>query len=150
LGKGYVETGAAAAKPSGSLREALEQALIENPADTASHMAYADHLTESGDPLGEFFQVQLTLEDESLSPARRKEIKSREKKLRDAHERTWRGELGREVNKPIKEEYGEHSEGYLYTHVRGWLDTLEIGQLRIPFARLLARAPQTRLLQTLR
>src|SRR5436190_1222239 len=98
VGKGYAEVGAAAAKPSGSLREALERALVENPDDTASHMAYADHLTESGDPFGEFVQVQLALEDESLTAKRRKELKSREKKLLDAHSATWLRALLPEVD----------------------------------------------------
>src|SRR5438132_733755 len=50
----------------------------------------------------------------------------------------------------LKEEYGFHSGGYLFTHRRGWLDTLEVGRMTVPFARLLAQAPQTRLLRTLR
>src|SRR5262249_27001983 len=49
LGKGYTES-TPSAKPAGSMREALESALVEKPDDLASHMAYADYLSEQGDP----------------------------------------------------------------------------------------------------
>src|SRR5688572_10964739 len=48
-GKGYVET-TAKAEPEppagGSLREAMEAAIIADPADRSAHMAYADWLSE--------------------------------------------------------------------------------------------------------
>src|SRR5262245_49664474 len=75
------------------LREALEQALLENPDDVASHMAYADYLRDQGDPRGEFVQVQLALEDSKRPPAERKRLKKREDELLAAHEREWLGEL---------------------------------------------------------
>src|SRR4051794_5837247 len=75
------------------MREALEQALIDNPDDVASHMAYADYLREQGDPRGEFIQVQLALEDPARSAAERKRLKKREQELLGAHEREWLGEL---------------------------------------------------------
>src|SRR5581483_12257097 len=49
--------------PTDALRQAMEQSLAANPDDLATHMAYADHLVELGDPRGEFIQVQLALED---------------------------------------------------------------------------------------
>src|SRR5437870_4588525 len=55
LGKGYVEQGAAPAG-GGGMREALESALVANPDDLANHMAYADWLSDQGDPSGEFIQ----------------------------------------------------------------------------------------------
>jgi uncharacterized protein (TIGR02996 family) len=58
LGKGYEEKPARAPVPA-SVRESLELALVENPDDLASHMAYADYLSDHGDPLGEFIRVQL-------------------------------------------------------------------------------------------
>src|SRR5262245_131011 len=76
------------------LRAALEDALADNPDDLASHAAYADYLSEQGDPRGEFVRVQLALEDESLSPAQRDALRRRERELLDAHERGWLGELG--------------------------------------------------------
>src|SRR5262249_27323966 len=75
------------------LRESLEQTLIDNPDDIASHMAYADYLRDQGDPRGEFIQVQLALEDPARSPEERKRLKKREDELLDVHEREWLGEL---------------------------------------------------------
>src|SRR5262245_52486862 len=74
------------------LREALEQALVENPDDLAAHSAYADYLVEQGDPRGEFIQVQLALE-RPLPGAERKRLHQREEELLAAHEREWLGEL---------------------------------------------------------
>ena len=47
------------------MREAFEQAILDNPNDLASYSAYSDWLQEQGDPRGEFIRVQLALEDES-------------------------------------------------------------------------------------
>src|SRR3954471_625645 len=81
------------AAPPASLRESLEQALVENPDDLASHMAYADYLTEQGDPRGEFVRVQLALEDGSKPLAERKKLRAVEKKLLQAHAAEWLGDL---------------------------------------------------------
>src|SRR5947209_8737880 len=65
--KGYVEIPAqetsSAAPPGTALREALESAILAHPDDLASHMAYADFLSDQGDPLGEFIRTHLALED---------------------------------------------------------------------------------------
>src|SRR5215207_9293521 len=75
------------------LRDAMEAALHDDPDDLATHRAYADLLCEEGDPRGEFIQVQLALEDESLSPEQRQRLRAREAALLAAHEREWLGEL---------------------------------------------------------
>src|SRR5262245_31948743 len=68
LKKGYVESTAAPAppKPAGSVREALESAIVDHSEDLATHAAYADWLMEQPDAkdvaLGEFIQVQVALE----------------------------------------------------------------------------------------
>src|SRR4051812_45719564 len=80
--KGYVELTPKAVRTD---REALEAAVRANPDDRAAHAALADYLIEQGDPRGEFIQVQLALEDESLSAARRKELKAHEKALLKRH-----------------------------------------------------------------
>src|SRR5437762_3072073 len=74
-------------------RAALEDALQENPDDLAAHAAYADLLTEQGDPRGEFISVQLALEDPTRPAAERDRLRRRERELLDAHEREWLGEL---------------------------------------------------------
>ena len=79
--KGYVERTPKAVRTD---REALEAAVRANPDDRAAHAALADYLLERGDPRGEFIQIQLALEDESLPAARRKELKAREKALLEA------------------------------------------------------------------
>src|SRR5262245_49810485 len=89
LAEGYVET---TGRPfdygfTSPLRKALEDALAEAPDDLATHMAYADHLTELGDPRGEFVRTQLALEDESLKAAQRRTLRRREQALLKRHER---------------------------------------------------------------
>jgi uncharacterized protein (TIGR02996 family) len=74
-------------------REVLEAAIRNTPDDRAAHAAYADLLMEEGDPRGEFMQVQLALEDESLPSGERARLTGRERQLLDAHERDWLGPL---------------------------------------------------------
>jgi uncharacterized protein (TIGR02996 family) len=164
LRKGYAETTPAAAP--GSLRAALESALAANPDDLASHMAYADLLTEQGDPRGEFVRVQLALEDESVPAAQRKEPRRRERELLDAHEVEWLGKLAPLLlgtpdqqralfAAELKPEYADRL-GYTtremefrHTWARGWLDSFECDNLGVGMARKLGRAPAARLLRAL-
>lgn len=141
------------------MREALEQALIENPDDLASHMAYADYLREQGDPRGELIQVQLALEDPGRSAAERKRLKKREDELFATHEREWLGELApllmgtpEEEEELVKAETRRHSPGAPnagYSWTRGWLDRIECRFLTVEMTRKLGRAPIARLLHTL-
>jgi uncharacterized protein (TIGR02996 family) len=150
LRKGYQETTPAAAAAPVSLRETLEQALVEDPDDLASHMAYADHLTEQGDPLGDFVRVGLDLEDEARSPEERKKLQQQERKLLKAHGRTWLGELAPYLldQKPKKQRTWEDLK-VEYTFRRGWLDSLTASVYTVEFMRILARSPQLRLLRRL-
>jgi uncharacterized protein (TIGR02996 family) len=146
LGKGYVEKGPASAPAPTQL--ALEQAIVEEPDDLAAHSAFADYLTEQGDPRGEFAAAQLALEDPACTGARRKQLVSREKELLKRHGREWLGELtlylldqrGADDDSPKR---------YRHQFVLGWLDSLEIALLTVEFSRVLARAPQSRLLRCL-
>src|SRR4051794_16458728 len=81
--KGYTETTPRAA---GSPAEAFERALAADPHDLAAWRAYADYLTERGDPRGEFMQVQLALEDEARSKSERAALKKQKASLRKKHE----------------------------------------------------------------
>jgi uncharacterized protein (TIGR02996 family) len=148
---------------SSRLREALESALVEGPDDLATHMAYADHLVETGDPRGEFIQVQLALEDPKRKRAERKQLQRRERELLDAHEREWLGELAPlllgtpEEQRALigKELTGEAARGgywmehlvFLHSWSRGWLDRFECGLLSVETARKLGRHPLARLLR---
>jgi uncharacterized protein (TIGR02996 family) len=149
LAKGYKETTPAARPAGGSLREALEAALVENPDDLAAHAAYADHLQEEGDPRGEFIQVQLELEDESKTAAQRKKLAQREAALLEAHAKEWLGDLAPHLLAPEKKEKEWSDPTYRYQFRRGWLDTLEATYYKLDFTRALAHAPQIRLLRCL-
>lgn len=74
LNKGYVEKTAAKTVKPAPLQASLEEALVANPDDRATHSAYADYLTEQGDPRGELIAVQLALEDTHRSDADRKQL----------------------------------------------------------------------------
>lgn len=151
VGKGYRETTPSATKKPLSLRESLEQALVENPADLASHMAYADYLTDEGDPRGEFIRVQLALEDPSRSPAERKRLQEQEKALLDAHLRDWAGELAPYLLGENKgdSQYEWRAIDVKHSFARGWLHTLDVNNFDVEFTRTLTRAPQSRLLRRL-
>src|SRR5262249_8298558 len=75
------------------MREAFEQAIVDDPEDRASYAAYGDWLDEQGDPRGEFIQVQLALEDSSCQASHRRELLEREKELLAAHQDEWLGPL---------------------------------------------------------
>src|SRR5262245_24173413 len=95
LAKGYRETTAGVASPAADLpplAAALEAAIRENPDELANYAAYADWLTEQGDPRGEFIQVQLALENEGLSKSERQKLQRRETALLKEHESEWVGE----------------------------------------------------------
>jgi uncharacterized protein (TIGR02996 family) len=149
LKKGYRETTPSAKKAPTSMRESLEAALVENPDDLASHMAYADYLTEQGDALGEFVRVQLALEDESRPSTETKKLQRQEKKLLDAHARTWLGDLAPfllDVDESV-EEYDRMKVEFAFR--RGWLHSLHASNFTLAFTRALARSPQVRLLRDL-
>jgi uncharacterized protein (TIGR02996 family) len=141
------------------MRQALEEALFENPDDVASHMAYADYLREQGDPRGEFIQVQLALEDPNRSPNERKRLKRREEELLDVHEREWLGELAPLLLCTEEEEWqlakAESHWDWIgapyirYSWARGWLDQIECRYLTVEMTRKLGRAPIARLLHSL-
>jgi uncharacterized protein (TIGR02996 family) len=145
LAKGYVETTPARAG-AGSLRDALEAALVANPDDLASHSAYADYLAEQGDPRGEFIQVQLALEDETKSSAERKRLRQREEELLKAHTREWLGELAPHLLDAEERKWGPQTE---YRFSRGWIDRVQIVRLSKPLAEAFCRTPLLRLLREL-
>src|SRR5262245_27701685 len=71
----------------------LEKAIADNPTDVAAHAAYADYLTQQGDPRGEFIRVQLALEDLKRPVHEREELARREQELLEQHSRSWLGSL---------------------------------------------------------
>ncbi len=143
-----------------SVRDALESALVENPADVATHYAYADYLQEQGDPRGEFIQLQLALEDPQRSEIERRQLQARAKELLQEHQHEWLGILADDLLPP--EEGREWplrwSTDYYYStehqFARGWLDSLTVRSAdseRRPdrLGPLLCLAPEARLLRKL-
>jgi uncharacterized protein (TIGR02996 family) len=150
LGKGYRETTVAASGPQ-ALRSALEAGIVEDPEDRAAHAALADFLMEQGDPQGEFIQVQLALEDETLPAAQRKKLQRREGELRDAHGAEWVGEWA-----TLAHGTGPEGRGQLdfagpgpSRFIRGIVAEATIDELNLDCARAFVNEPQTRLVRQL-
>ena len=124
--------------------EAFEQALVANPDDIATHMAYADYLQEHDDPRGLFISVQLMLESTTLAQGQRPALRKQETRLLNDHVRKWLGALAPFLL--------ETPQGYAtpYRFVRGWLETISLGSLDLKIARTIANATEVRLLRSLR
>jgi uncharacterized protein (TIGR02996 family) len=135
------------------MREAFEQAIVDNPDDPSSYAAYGDWLAEQGDPRGEFIQVQLALGDPACRDSQRKEMQAREGELLAAHQEEWLGPLAAFLPPGgMGPEIAEHLASVgppPVRFVRGLLHTLHLDVLTVPFARTLRDAPQTRLLREL-
>jgi uncharacterized protein (TIGR02996 family) len=146
-GKGYVELTPAAG---GSTGDALAAAIRADPHDRAAHAAYADWLTEQGDPKGEFIQVQLALEDETLPSAQRKTLQAREKELLKKHKAEWVGAWADFAEKSRQAEDWTPPKGWVpYGFTRGVLTRVEVGQLNVRLAREIIKAPQLRFVREL-
>jgi uncharacterized protein (TIGR02996 family) len=149
LKKGYVETTPAAARPGAAPASpeqlALEKALVAHPDELAAHSAYADYLTEAGDPRGEFIQVQLALEDESRTKAERNTLRKRESALLAKHAREWMGDLGR----MLVGTWSGEDKPYRYRFARGWLDFLCVLPGPQALIEALARVQEARMLRRL-
>jgi uncharacterized protein (TIGR02996 family) len=144
--KGYLET---TAKEAVSQAEAFERALSADPDDVAGWCAYADYLSEHGDPRGEFMQVQIALEDERRPAAEREGLKKREAELLKKHERDWLGPIAPFLLDPKPPRYEWRTETITFRFRRGWLSELEIPRLGVEFTRALLRCVEARFLQKL-
>jgi uncharacterized protein (TIGR02996 family) len=149
--KGYVET---TARASVSTAEGLERELAADPSDLSKARVYADFLVEKSDPRGEFMQVQIALEDESLSKAARADLKKREADLLKKYEKDWLGPLAAVTvdAEPVPFwDGGKQGQRAPIAHrfSRGWLSRLEFHDLTVGQARALAQASPARLLREL-
>ena len=150
--KGYSET---TPKATVSDAEALEGSLRANPHDVTGWCAFADYLTEQGDPRGEFMQTQIALEDESRSKSERDALKKKEAAQLKKHERDWLGPLTAFTLDGPQVEYWETANKrskrplVRHTFARGWLHRVEFYQLTVNQARALAQTPDARLLREL-
>jgi uncharacterized protein (TIGR02996 family) len=141
LARGYVETTPPAVPP---LQRALEEALVADPEDLAAHMAYADFLSDQGNPRGELIQAHLALEQLPRHSPQRDALRRRYAALAVEHGRTLLGSLAPFV----LERPSVYAEPFRFR--LGWLDILYVDRLDVGLARALVRAPEARLLSTLR
>ncbi len=144
LNNGYVET---MPRQPATQAEAFEDAIRANPRDLATVCAYADFLAERGDPRGEFMQVQIALENESLPKAERDALKKQEADLLKKHERDWLGPLAEftiDAEPVLFYERGKRGTRAPVAHrfTRGLLTRLEFHDLTVAEARALVRAPR--------
>jgi uncharacterized protein (TIGR02996 family) len=135
-------------------RAALEAALLDNPDDLATCMAYADHLHEQGDPRGELIQVQLALEDSARSADERRKLRAREQALLKKHERTWLGPLAPHLldgwTGDLNPDYYAGTQEVEHRWRRGFLDSLHVAWLTRLLAQHLVDSPAAALLRELR
>lgn len=132
-------------------REALEAGLAENPDDIAAHAAYADLLTEEGDPRGEYARLQIALEDRDQPADRLRAMEQRAFELRREHEREWLGPLAPHVFPERAARTVNHmvSENVAVTWRRGWVHGIRVGRLTEGVLQAVASAPACRLLAEL-
>jgi uncharacterized protein (TIGR02996 family) len=135
-------------------RAALELALAANPDDFATHAAYADLLTEQGNPRGDYIRLQLALEDRHQPVERLRAMEQEAFTIRNAHEVEWLGPLYTHVNPGA----GFHQPGVninvleanvQVTYRRGWIDTVRVRELIPGQARALRGCPVGRLIREL-
>lgn len=103
--------------------EGFEAHLRAQPDDLVTWSAYADYLTECGDPRGEFMAVQIALERESASDDERAALQKREAELL-ADRDTW---LGAELAVAL-DRYSppKRKESPVFVFRRGWLHGLTL------------------------
>lgn len=146
LAEGYKET-TVTPRPAPAvvppLQKALEEAIVADPDDLAAHQAYADWLTEQGDPRGEFIRVQLALEELPPDSEQASALSRRAADLLAEHESTWVGELAPALRGFLTETEPR------FRFVRGWLDHLRQPFLTRANARLLAASPRLRMVRNL-
>lgn len=121
-------------------QQALEDALAFDPDDIGAHSAYADYLHEQGDPKGEYLQLVLALEDESLKTTQRKKLEREANQLFELHRVQWFGELIIPLHV---------SDTISYDLSRGWLDRLVFSDFDLAQARAVAQSSHIRLLREL-
>jgi uncharacterized protein (TIGR02996 family) len=130
-------------------REMLEAAIAADFDDLAAHAAYADLLAEEGDPRGEYIQLHLALEDANQSPRLLAEWRQRAHRLLQAHQRDWLGMLAPFLMDRSRSTVEPDTPNIEYTWKRGWLAELHAQDVRDAFTRVLADAPEARMLQAL-
>jgi uncharacterized protein (TIGR02996 family) len=128
-----------------------EGALLRDWDDLAAHGAYADWLIEQGDPRGALVRCQLQLEDPTLDPRRRQDLRDQEQALLAQHQATWLADLG-PAHRPRNYPPDVLSDPRAYPEVRwerGRVVGLRFGLLSLPHARQIAASPELRFVREL-
>jgi uncharacterized protein (TIGR02996 family) len=128
-------------------REILEAALAADFDDLAAHRAYADLLSEQGDPRGEFIQAQLLLQTREISAAERARLNARETELLAAHKREWLGGLAAHLDRQSGTESGWPN--CRFEIVRGWVRSIFVEEIDRTLIKAICRCPIAGLLQNL-
>jgi uncharacterized protein (TIGR02996 family) len=105
-------------------RESLESALAADFDDLVVHHAYADLLSEHGDPRGELIQVQLALENKKLPSAEQKRLMTRQDELLAAHKHEWLGGLAEHLAR--RPGPGGARPNCQFELVRGWVRSVSV------------------------
>jgi uncharacterized protein (TIGR02996 family) len=102
-------------------REALLQAILENPDDDAPRLVYADWLDEHGDAdRAEFIRVQCELARGASTPRRSEVLTDRARQLQSAHGSRWERDL---PGQPAIAWLDRYDRGFLYqAAARRWTD----------------------------
>ncbi len=97
--------------------EQLEQDIISSGGIISSYQAYADWLSEQGDPRGEFVRVQLKLEEKGVPKNVRAKLRRRQNALLKKHRIEWLG--------PLASLLGETTNVEKHTFERGFSHTIQ-------------------------
>lgn len=132
------------------MREKLEKKIIERPNDLKRHEAYATWLKENDDPKGQFIDLQLALENKSLTREKRFDLESDQQELLDRHGREWLGEVANFVlHYPGETGDYEMRPGCNVWWWRGWIQGLQLDELTLKLSKILLQSRQTKLFDCL-
>ncbi len=134
-----------------STRAGLEAALAADPDDLVTHVAYADYLSECGDPRGDYIRLQLALEDRAQPADRLRAMETEAYRLRQRHAAEWLGPLYPFENpvragRPTADPDGVTID---VQYRRGWVHRLRTGRLTPELCDAAATAPLMALLAEL-
>jgi hypothetical protein len=124
-------------------KEILELAIVADFDDKGVHAAYANLLSEQGNPHGELISIQMALEEAGRSANERQNLALREQELLREHGQMWLGELyqtfaaARTGNPPVIE----------LRFSRGWIESIHVRRATYRLMERLARTPLARFLQ---
>ena len=117
-------------------------AILESPDEVGPYQIYADWLLEHGDPLGEFIQVQIALENPHLEMWEEPALKKTEGDLISAHGRTWLGDL-----KTLLFEWSRDRHEQCFKFFRGLLSEIRIPVFAPSVGETITNSPLCRMLR---